>query len=220
MAGPKKPRRVRARRASTKMAPSPVPNDADPQSWLFLNPAGPSGHGTVFGVLRKVYGGRQNSAVEFGRRKMQPIAPQGDAVSSPWPMTAERAEVVLPADAPDALADPEAFLEAVDTAAIDKTLLVYVTLPYPGVPRLHQAWESARAFAVRLAGRGLASLVVMHAPGRVASSNPVHCHLLIAPRVAGGLGMEHGVYDRDLTCDAGQSVIEALWSEHIATETP
>lgn len=216
MAAPKKPRAKRPARPVTAKPKPIAPNDADPQSWLYLNPNGPSNMGVVFGVLRKTYAGRTNSAVEFGRRKLQPVAPLGDAMTSPWPITAERIDVVLPPDAPDTLADPQTLLEAMDACAIDKPLLAYVTVPFPQTTRLHHAWETARAFAVKLAGRQLACLVVLHAPGRVGSANPVHAHLLLACRIIGDLGsMEHGIYDRDLTHDSGQAVIEDLWAEHL-----
>lgn len=215
MAAPRKPRAKRASRPAPAKPKPIAPNDADPQSWLYLNPNGASESGIVFGVLRKSYGGRTNSAVEFGRRKLQPVAPPGDAEVSPWPVTAERVDIVLPPDAPDTLADPQVLLEAMDQAAIDKPLLAYVTLPFPNTTRLHQAWECARGFARRLAERQLACLLILHAPGRVGSPNPVHAHLLIAPRTIGPLGMEHGTYDHDLVHDSGQAIIEKLWAEHL-----
>lgn len=216
MAAPKKPRARRAARPAPAKPKPIAPTDADPQSWLYLNPNGPSDMGLVFGVLRKTYAGRTNSAIEFGRRKLQPVAPVGNATASPWPVTAERFDVVLPPDAPDTLADPQVLLKAMDACAIDKPLLAYVTLPFPDAKRLHHAWETARGFAIKLTGRQLACLIVLHAPGRAGSANPVHAHLLIACRTIGALGsMEHGVYDHDLTHDAGQALIEELWAEHI-----
>ncbi|RYY29341.1 MAG: hypothetical protein EOP62_00430 [Sphingomonadales bacterium] len=208
-------RRSKAASPSTKLA-GIVTNEADPQSWLFLNPmrdiAMPAG--MVFGNLRKSYGLRINSAVEFGRRKLQPIAPLGDAQAAPWPVTAERHDVVLPEYADDKLAEPRALLAAMDATAIDKTLLVYVTLSFPQATRVHQAFETSRAFAAKLAReRHLASLLVLHAPGRVGSANSPHCHLLIAPRAIGPLGIEHGVYDTDLCCDRGQKLMVELWKE-------
>jgi len=215
MASPRQPRAKSAPRHARAKAKAISPNDADPQSWLYLNPNGPSDSGVVFGVLRKSYGGRTNSAAEFGRRKLQPVAPPGDAMASPWPVTAERVDIVLPPDAPDTFADAQVLLEAMDQAAIDKPLLAYVTLPFPNAARLHRSWECARGFAAKLAERQLACLLILHAPGRVGSPNPVHAHLLIAPRAIGPLGMEHGTYDHDLVHDSGQAVIEALWAQHL-----
>lgn len=210
---------VRARQSGA-LANGPkliAPDDADPQSWLYLNPEGPSDVGIVFGVLRRQYGGRTNSAVEFGRRKLQPIAPHGDATASPWRVTAERADVVLPPGAPDTLADPEVLLRAMDEAVIDKPILIYCTIPFAGTTRLHHAWECARGFAGRLAERQLASLVVLHAPSRVGSTNPTHAHLLIGCRAIGALGcMALGAYDQELIRDSGQAVIEELWIQHLA----
>lgn len=196
-------------------------SDADPQSWLFLNPTGPSPEGTVFGVLRKAYGGRANSAVEFGWRKAHPVAPAKLVVGSPWIVTAERLEVILPGGADDALADPEMLLRQMDACAIDqeKGLLVYLTLPLGNVDRLHVGWELCRAFArERFArDRQLATVLVLHSPGRVGSANPLHCHCLIVPRRLTGRGLAHGEYDTELLHDGGQALVETMWADHLAT---
>lgn len=211
----------RARKARTAPANSIVTCEADPQSWLYLNPAGASPSGTVFGVLRKTYGGRQNSAVEFGWRKAHPIAPAGSPGVSPWIVTAERIEVILPAGADDMLADPELLLRQMDAHAVDheKALLVYLTLPLPDVDRLHVGWERCRAFVREhfARDRQLATVLVLHAPGRVGSSNPLHCHCLIVPRHITGLGLAHGAYDSDLLNDGGQAIVEAMWAEHLTS---
>lgn len=75
MATPKTTRRATKAVAASVKAPSIVTNEADPQSWLYLNPmrdiAMPAG--MLFGNLRKNYGQRVNTAAEFGRRKLQPV---------------------------------------------------------------------------------------------------------------------------------------------------
>lgn len=192
------------------------PNDA--QSWLFLNPTGPNDSGTTFGVLRRTYGDRVNTAASFGAKKACPVEQTFDAGVS-WPVTAARIDVVLPPGADDALSSPRVLLDAMDAHALptEPALLVYVTVPFPDVTRLHQAWECARGFAAKLARqRNLAILTVLHAPGTVSSPNPVHAHLCISARSVPALGMSQGLYDRDLICDRGQSLIERLWQEHLA----
>ncbi len=211
----------RGRHAAGRSASKPagiITDPADAQSWLYLNPLGPSHSGTVFGVLRKTYADREkNTAVAFGSKKMAPVAPPQGAAAPSSPITAERVDVVLPPGAPDELSDPLCLLQAMDACAIDKALLVYVTLSFRATTRLHHAWEEARAFAATICReRNLAVLVILHAPGRVGSPNPPHAHLLIGPRTVGTLGMAMGTYDRELTTDQGQSLIEALWSKRVS----
>ena len=181
-----------------------VTNPADPQSWLYLlTPV--SEDGLVFGVLRRTYADRTNTASEFGRRKLQPVAPDGDDAAANWAVTAERVDVVLPAHAPDASADPHALLEAVDASAVahQQALLAYATIPLGDVARLHIGWERCRAMARAIADtRQLATIIVLHAPGRVGSANPPHAHLLVAPRRIGPLGMDQGAYESSLSATA------------------
>jgi len=210
--------RSRRKPAAAPRAAQIVADDADPQSWLYLNPAGPSPAGLVFGVLRKSYAGRINSAAEFGWRKAHPVPPSGGADPSLWQPTAERVEVLLPTGAEDGLADPMTLLAQMDLHALDreKALLVYLTLPVGDVDRIHDGWERARAF-VRdgfARDRGLAAMLALHAPGRIGSSHPLHAHVLVVPRRAGGLGIAHGAYDEELIRDGGQAIVEAMWAVH------
>lgn len=211
---------TRSRRKPAAKAPITA-SDADPQSWLYLNPAGSCASGLVFGVLRKTYGGRINTALEFGWRKAHPVPPVGVADPSRWQPTAERVEVLLPTGADDALADPARLLGLMDECAVphEKALLVYLTLPLIEADRIHTGWERARAFVrERFArDRGLAAMLVLHAPGRAGSSNPLHAHVLIVPRAAGGLGIAHGPYHEELVHDGGQAIVETMWAEHVAT---
>lgn len=205
-----------AKRTAAKAKPKTgiVTNPEDPQSWLYLNPAG-AGDGLVFGVLRKTYGDRtNNTALEFGTAKLCPVVGAAETGGRPA-ITAARHDVVLPHHATDQLADPFALLQTMDDTAVDKALLVYLTVTFPDVTKVHQAWELLRGFAVRLAvDRQLASLAVLHTPGLVSSPNPVHGHLCIAPRTVGALGIHHGTYDRELICDSGQAVLARLWREY------
>ncbi|RIA37084.1 hypothetical protein DFR49_2959 [Hephaestia caeni] len=199
-------------------------NNADPQSWLYLNPAGPMRSGLVFGVLRKTYRRgvgeeRKNTALEFGWRKAHVGRAFEKGDQSIWSPNVERIETVLPATADDSLADPAILLGQMDKHAIEReqALLVYLTLPLHDVQRAHHGWERARAFARGLADdRELASLLVLHAPGTVNAPFPLHAHCLIVPRKITGLGLRHGTYDDALTCDGGQAILDNLWTEHVA----
>lgn len=200
---------------------APTTNAHDPLTWLYLNPSSPGFEaepGFSYGVLRRQYRGRHNSAAEFCRRKLQPVPPVGDPSAVPWVLTAARAEVLLPSDADDRFADPRQLFTAVDENALDvePALLTYMTMAFPRVQRLHHAWEAAREFAMdRFArARGLPVVVILHAPFMAGSSNSVHCHLLIAPRALTGLGL--GAYEKALCCDAGQMIVHDEWLAHRA----
>lgn len=204
---------------TTAKGASVAPSEANPESWLYLNPAGPNASGLVFGVLRKVYAGRQNSALEFGWRKAHVgcAADGGDIFA--WSPNVERVEVLLPSGADDALADPATLLGRMDESAIDreKALLVYLTLPLADVDRIHIGWERARSFVRDCIARehGLAAMLALHAPGRVGLTNPLHAHALVVPRCAAGLGIAHGAYADELIRDSGQALVEEMWTKHV-----
>lgn len=210
------------RRSSKSTAPKPIvtdPNNA--QTWLYLNPAGPNPSGLVFGVLRAKYADRVNSAEAFGSKKCLPVAPDSTEAKSDWPVTAERVEVILPPLADDRLSDPATLLREMDACGMaqQKALLTYLTLPLGDVGRLHQGWERCRSFARQHLAleRQLATILVLHSPGRVSSSNPLHCHFLIIPRQLTGLPLAHGAFDEDLVHDKGQALVENLWTQHGGT---
>jgi len=197
-----------------------APTDADPQSWLYLNPAGPSLAGTVFAVLRKAYAGRVNSALEFGYRKANLGVVPAAADFTVWSPNVERVEVLLPAGADDHLVDPATLLAQMDRHAVDreKALLIYLTLPLGDVDRVHLGWERARGFLrERFArDRQLASVLILHAPATINAAFPLHAHALIVPRKITGLGIRHGLYDEELIYDGGQPIVEAMWADHVA----
>ncbi|WP_294280675.1 hypothetical protein [uncultured Sphingomonas sp.] len=210
-----------AARKPRKLPVKPTPTDADPQSWLYLNPSGPSPAGTVFAVLRRAYAGRVNSALEFGYRKahLGPVVAGTDL--SAWSPNVERIEVLLPAGADDSLADPATLLGQMDAHAVEreKALLTYLTLPLGDVERVHIGWERARAFLRdRFArDRQLASVLILHAPGTINAAFPLHAHALIVPRRLTGLGIRQGLYDEDMIHDRGQAIVEAMWADHLAS---
>lgn len=107
------------RTAATKPTNPVAPNESDPMSWLYVNPAGPSPSGLVFGVLRKTYGGRVNSALEFGWRKNHLGGDGKDADFCTWSPNVERMEVILPEAADDMLGDPATLLRQMDVPAAE-----------------------------------------------------------------------------------------------------
>ena len=192
--------------------PKSVPDPERPESWLFLLNEGD----VTFGVLRSSYKDRSNSALEFGMRKLQPVPP---SASDSDAITAERADVILPHGAEDQFASPLAFLRACDEMQVDPGIIVYLTIPTPDADRLHQSWETGRAFAKMLAEeRGLATLLIQHVPGRVSSSNDPHLHLLICPRTASKFGLSCGGLDRELIHDSGARILADRWEEFVDTE--
>jgi hypothetical protein len=168
------------KRIATKPTAAPAavntPSPHDPLDWLYLNPVDKdfiAEPGFSFGVLRRAYRGRLNSAAEFCRRKGQPVDPPGANDAIPWAITAERIEVLLPPDADDRLLDPRLLCEEADARSVEgeQALLTYVTIAFPNARRLHECWEEARAFALSCftRQRGLA-IVRRIAPGRATMS--------------------------------------------------
>ncbi|MBO9510882.1 hypothetical protein [Erythrobacter sp. A6_0] len=200
-----------------KKASSPSKTDEkDPLSWLFVNPE-KSSNGLVFGVLRKTFRGRTNTAHEFGFRKCHPGASSVNADRTHWAPNAEKVEVILPSQADDMLSDPDLLLHQVDKCAPlnEPGLLTYLTLPLSDADRLHVGWEKARSFAVTLASeRDLASIVILHSPGSIGAAFPLHAHLLVVPRVLNGLGLRHAPFDCELLRDEGQGILSELWDKH------
>lgn len=192
------------------------PSEENPLSWLYLNPQ-PATEGTAFGVLRKTFGGRSNSAHEFGYRKSHMGPDFTGSDRSSWTPNAERVEVILPSKADDLLSDPDVLLRQVDSYAApnEAALLTYWTLPLTDCERMHVAWERARSFASRIASdRELASVIVLHSPGVIGTDFPLHAHLLILPRRLGGLGVRHAPYDQPLVHDEGQAILSEMWESH------
>jgi hypothetical protein len=162
------------------------------------------------GVLRKTYKAHTNTALSFIRQKLHPVAPPDGAE---WRPTAEDHDIVLPPGASDADRDISALARRFDTAALahKQSLLVYLTLRFPEDASLQRGWELGRAFAFRNLAlkRGLATVIVQHAPHRMGSPNPPHLHLMILPRILSGLGF--GVFDDSITNDAGLEQLYREW---------
>ena len=194
-----------------KAKPMAATDPNHPESWLYLL----SENTLTFGVLRSTFKDRTNSAVEFGRRKLQPVQPPP---TEPDGITAERVDVILPDGAEDQFARSLPFLEGCDEMQVNPGILVYLTIPTPDVDRMHHAWEKGRAFARILADeRGLATLLIQHAPGRISSPNQPHLHLLICPRRTAKAGLRYGGLDNELLYNDGARVLVERWAEFTET---
>lgn len=161
----------------------------NPHTWLPLlgDPPGTEDLRVLYGVLRPVYRGWTNTAIQFGRTKIQPVDPLS---ADPWEVTAARAEVLLPPGADDRYLSPRVLLEAVDEPEREPkpSLLAYVTITYP-TQRLHEQWEDVRlVIAAIVRSHGCPALLVQHAPHLARSNNPHHCHALLVPRRLTSLG--------------------------------
>lgn len=182
-----------------------------PESWLYLL----CENTLTFGVLRSTFKDRINSAVEFGKRKLQPVSPPAN---EPDAITAERVDVILPKDAEDQFGRPLPFLEGCDQMQVNPAILVYLTIPTPDVARMHHAWEKGRKFAKILAEeRRLATMLIQHSPGRVSSLNDPHLHLLICPRKTAKAGLRYGALDKELLYNDGARVLVERWAEFTET---
>ena len=123
-------------------------------------------------------------------------------------------DVILPEGAEDQFARPLPFLKGCDEMQVNPGILVYLTIPTPDVNRMHHAWEKGRAFARILADeRGLATLLIQHAPGRISSPNQPHLHLLICPRKTAKAGLRYGGLDNELLYNDGARVLVERWAE-------
>lgn len=182
----------------------------NPHSWLPLigDPPGAEGMRIMYGVLRPRCRGWVNTAVLFGRAKIQLVPPTG---GDPWEVTAARAEVLLPPGADDRYLSPQVLLEAVDAPEREAkpALLTYATATWP-TPRLHEQYEVARSVVSELVQRFCCpALLVQHAPHRARSNNPHRCHALIVPRRLTSLGFAGPV--AVFSGDKGrQDIVDAL----------
>lgn len=166
---------------------------------LYLNPEGKLKDFDC-GVLRASYNGKTNTTVAYAEGKLRLCV---------------RAEVLLPADASDALASPVGLWRSYEAARLpgQRDLATSVTLYLTDARALHTAWEEVRAFArAEFADRaGLPVLAVLHAPGLAGSSHDVHAHLVVAARRLHSWGW--GRFS-DLCRDSAQHEIHSAWVAH------
>lgn len=199
-----------AKRASTTARPAEQHADYSKVPLFLWFPPGDD-RTFLAGVLRKTYKAHVNTAERFIRQKLHPVAAEAGEL---WQPTAEGHDIVLPPLANDADRDILALAQRFDAAALPhkQSLLVYLTLRFPHDASLQRGWELGRAFALRNLAlkRGLATIIVQHAPHRMGSSNPPHLHLMILPRSLTSLGF--GVFDDSLTNDAGLEQLHREWT--------
>lgn len=186
----------------------------NPMDWLFDNPLGPTEHFT-FAVLKQNYGGYRNSACLFGHHKLNPVGllrgPDGGTLDR---FGCYKSDVALPRHADDSLDCESSLLIAIDESACPReaSLLLYLTMSFPGATRLHHCWREGFAFAEAAFAqkRGLPVVVILHHPGAVGSGNPPHVHLLVGPRQLEGTGFRG--YPHDILCDEGQQILFNEWT--------
>lgn len=155
---------------------------------------------------------------EAGKGEREPMSPKIVAKRRPAAKegeidTAERVEVLLPADAPQLYADADFLVQNFEEAypADESLALAQVTLRFEDVPNLHGPYEKARAWARAeyVEGRGLPLILVLHAPFRMGSDNPPHVHAMILPRRLTRFGW--GKVERQLGTDRDRESARASW---------
>ncbi len=171
-----------------------------------------------FGVLRRNFSGRINSATDFVWSKLHPgrqMSSGGLAPDEPWRPTAARIDVLLPKAAPDMFADPRELLRTFELALPDsqKDLLIVLKLAVDEDLPLHVSWEQARDFYRQaFLPHRLAAAIVLHDPTRAGgrSPNPPHLHLLV-PALTIGAGGWRG--PTELARDDGHDFLVQKWRE-------
>lgn len=176
-------------------------------------------------VLKSFWDGEPDDAFTFarlnwetGKGVREPISPKILAKRRPAAKegkidTAERVEVLLPADAPQLFADVDFLVQNFEDEypAHESLALAQVTLRFEEAANLHGPYEQARAWARRelVEGRGLPLILVLHAPFRMGSDNPPHAHVMILPRKLTRFGW--GRVDRQLGTDRDRESARASW---------
>ena len=170
------------------------------------------------GRLQNVYEGRPNSLTAFVHDKLHPMQPGKDGIGSTepvWRPTARRCDVLLPHTAPEMYVDVRLLVEAAEREMRDDQydLLVAVKVTFTHLSVMHQAWESGRLFARRVAVRyGLAVIVAQHIPALAGGKNPAapHLHVMILPRKLEPIGFTAFC---GVTTAAGHQELAAMWRE-------
>ena len=151
--------------------------------------------GLTLGILRREFSARINSAAEFTRKKLHPAVCEADAPpAQQWSPTCHRHEVLLPAAAPDLLADPQWLLQHYERAELHDQLglLLAVKVTQLHAGSLHGFWEQVREFARSefVERRGLPTVLAMHVPSLSPSRAPAktHVHVLVLARALNECG--------------------------------
>ncbi|MBB3763451.1 hypothetical protein [Sphingomicrobium lutaoense] len=127
--------------------------------------------------------------------------------------TAERVELLLPADAPEIYADPDLLVSEYEKSlsAKDRLAFAQVTMRFANAINLHGPYEVARQWLREeyVTGRGLPLLLVLHAPFRKGSANPPHVHAMVLPRKLTRFGWSK--VDRRLGSDGDRAAAREDW---------
>lgn len=152
-------------------------------------------------------------------RRLYPVLKPEDP-AQPWLRpTCFRWDVLLPAGADDEWHDPQRLARAYDEQGFSlKDLVVVITLRFPEVEvlpqamKLHDAWETARAFTLERLVRihNVAAVCVMHVPARAARAGAPHVHVLIPAREVLVTGF--GKFARPLATDEGRELLDTEWA--------
>ena len=157
------------------------------------------------GTLRPTFRDHENSAAAFALSKIMVAAPVGTPL---WTQTAASSEVLLPEAACDRFTDARLLMETLDEERPEKVnaLLAYFTFTYP-TDRLHAMREEVRAFLMKeiVERHDVATLLILHDPGRAASKNLPHVHALVTSRRLTALGFAEQV--SALNSDKAQAMI-------------
>lgn len=129
-----------------------------------------------------------------------------------------RYDVLLPSAAPSEYMDVEHLLARYDSTLprYGRHAFAQVTITLDDTEPLHVAWERIRAYARSFTHRGLAVVLVLHAPSLALSSNAQHCHLIFPGRLLSSHGF--GAAATALCSDSGHREAWELWQAHLATE--
>ncbi|MBA2933914.1 hypothetical protein HZF05_07345 [Sphingomonas sp. CGMCC 1.13654] len=189
------------------------PNPNNPHTWFPLlgDPPGSRGDRILWGVMRKAYRDRINSAHAMMTAKLRPAwSPDERAV------TAVRHDMLAPADADDSFADPWLFAARIDREIAVRAdgstpLLAYATITPGDIRSLNHFHEEVRMMARELvASFGTPILAVQHAPGHAGNPARPHVHLLLSPYIVGPLGF--GGTFAGFTGDKGRQIIVDAWT--------
>ncbi|MCJ7420435.1 MobA/MobL family protein [Sphingomicrobium astaxanthinifaciens] len=151
--------------------------------------------------------GERESIAPMFLAKRRPGAKEGNVD------TAERVELLLPADAPEIYADPDFLVSDYEKSlsAKDRLAFAQVTMRFAEAMNLHGPYEVARQWLREqyVKGRGLPLLLVLHAPFRMGSDNAPHVHAMVLPRKLTRFGWSK--VDRRLGSDGDRATAREAW---------
>lgn len=178
-----------------------------------------------FGVVQaSSKSGETRTASSTIKRRLFPVGKPAEANDWSNP-TCFRHDVLLPIGAPDEWRAPQALAAAYDDQGFSlRDVAVVLTLRFPEVEdlpqklKLHEAWESARAFTFERLVRvyGVAAVCVMHVPARAGRPGAPHVHILIPARVI--LPSGFSMFAKPLATDDGREVVDHAWTEWLERE--